>query len=207
MNIESSIWLRIRNFDVFWLVSQYNHDIDDSKLIILKKRLPRFSLKWLIIRILGKNCMPFARIKIRLIVILSSWANDMNFFPKYSYSKSFSWKAGNCKLPWNYHHIHECWLSSWPGSFASTKWVVNDRSNTNSTQFQFCTKTAKTTCFSNEKLNISGYMAALNLCPGSFVSTKWVLNDRSNTNSIQLQFCTETAKTTCFLTEILNISG
>ena len=48
--------------------------------------------------------------------------------------------------------------------------------DTNSTQLQFSTKTAETTCFLKKKLNILAYMAAPNSTPVPLDSTKLALN-------------------------------
>lgn len=71
-------------------------------------------------------------------------------------------------------------LNSCVGSFASTKLVLTDMLNINTTQRQFCTEFAKTTCFLNENWNISGYVAALNSTPVSLDSTKLALNCDTN---------------------------
>lgn len=63
-------------------------------------------------------------------------------------------------------------LNSRPGSFASTKWVLNHRLNMDSKKVSFRAKTAKTTCFLTKNLNISGHLEALNSGQGSFSSTK-----------------------------------
>lgn len=81
-----------------------------------------------------------------------------------------------------------------PDSFASTKWLLNDRLITNLTKIWFRAENLKTTCFLAKKLNIFVQMAALNSGPVPFASTEWALNYRPMSKDVTNSFCNETSK-------------